>query len=118
MRSGLEPACYNAISSSWQVCTAATIANGGGLTNATNQLIGCINRNLAATGQTHDWYRPGGQTGVSYQSGYFLYQNCDSMVLGEIFYRAVGQDIKTFADTYLFSKLTFQLIGGEIIQPA
>ena len=27
------------------------------------------------------------------------------MVLGEIFYRATGQDIKSFADTYLFSKL-------------
>ena len=105
MRSGLEPACYDALSSAWQVCTAVTIASGGGLTNATNQLIGCINRNLAATNQTHDWYRPGGQDGIVYQTGYFLYQNCDSMVLGEIFYRAVGQDIKTFADTYLFSKL-------------
>ena len=65
MRSGLEPACYDALSSAWQVCTAVTIASGGGLTNATHQLIGCINRKLAATNQTHDWYRPGGQTGVS-----------------------------------------------------
>ncbi len=105
MRSGLVPTCYDALSSSWQVCTAATIADGGGTTNAINQVDGCIDRNLAATNQTHDWYRPGGQAGVTYQTGYFLYQNCDSLILGEIFYRAVGQDIKTFADTHLFSKL-------------
>ena len=117
MRSGLEPACYDSSSSSWTICNAVTIGSGGGLTSATNQLIGCIDRNLAATGQTHNWYRSGS---VNFESGYFVYQNCDTMVLGEIFYRAVGQDIKTFADTYLFSKLNItadwwrdNVVGGQ-----
>ena len=117
MRSGLEPACYDSSSSSWTVCNAVTIGSGGGLTSAPNQLIGCINRNLAATGQTHNWYQSGS---VNFESGYFVYQNCDTMVLGEIFYRAVGQDIKTFADTYLFSKLNItadwwrdNVVGGQ-----
>tara|TARA_A100001388_G_scaffold263386_1_gene233751 strand:+ start:1 stop:903 length:903 start_codon:yes stop_codon:yes gene_type:complete len=105
MRSGLEPACYDSQTSSWAVCSANNIGSGGGMVGATDQLIGCINRNLAATGQPHDWYRPGIVPAPNFEAGYFLYSNCDTMILGEIFYRAVGQDIKSFGDTHLFSKL-------------
>jgi CubicO group peptidase (beta-lactamase class C family) len=57
---------------------------------------------MAGTGQTHSWY----QSGLyNYDEGDWVYQNCDTQILGEIFFRAVGQDIKTFADTYLFSKI-------------
>ena len=35
----------------------------------------------------------------------FEYNNCNTMLLGEILERATGQDFKVFADTYLFSKL-------------
>ena len=120
MRSGLEPACYNSETSSWAVCSANNIGSGGGLTSATDQLIGCIDRNLAATGQPHDWYRPGIVPAPNFEAGYFLYSNCDTMILGEIFFRAVGQDIKTFGDTHLFSKLNITAdwwrdnsIGGQ-----
>ena len=102
MRSGLEPACYDAGTSTWSVCNLISINGGGSLGQAPNQLSGCIASNKAATGQTHSWYRSGS---TNYEAGYFSYQNCDTMLLGEVFYRAVGQDIKSFADTHLFSKL-------------
>ena len=105
MRSGLEPACYDGQTSSWTVCSANNIGSGGTMMTATDQLTGCIDRNLAATGQPHDWYFPGIVPAPNFEAGYFLYSNCDTMILGEIFYRAVGQDIKSFGDTHLFSKL-------------
>ena len=58
-----------------------------------------LNQNYSASIETNFRDKP------NFEIGYFLYSNCDTMILGEIFYRAVGQDIKTFGDTHLFSKL-------------
>ncbi len=102
MRSGLVPKCYSDLGG-WVECDATTISGGGGFVSSNDQLNECINnRTMAATGQTHSWY----QSGLyNYDEGDWVYQNCDTQILGEIFFRAVGQDIKTFADTYLFSKI-------------
>jgi CubicO group peptidase (beta-lactamase class C family) len=56
-----------------------------------NQMGACINRglNAALSGATKPW----------------LYSNCDSMVLGEILYRATGKDIQDYAEINLFSKI-------------
>ena len=43
--------------------------------------------------------------GSTYESGYWVYSNCDTMVLGEILFRATGQDLQTYADRHLFSKI-------------
>jgi CubicO group peptidase (beta-lactamase class C family) len=102
MRSGLEPGCFNALTSQWEVCNGTSISSGGSISSAPNTITGCIDRNLAATGQTHAWYYGGV---LNFDSGDFEYSNCDSQVLGEILFRATGKDIKTFGDTYLFSKL-------------
>ena len=102
MRSGLVPKCYSD-ATDWVECDGSGMAGGGGYVSADDQLTECINnRNKAAVGQTHSWYQGGN---YNYDEGDFVYQNCDTQVLGEIFFRAVGQDIKTFADTYLFSKI-------------
>ena len=102
MRSGLVPKCYSD-SGGWVECDAAGIQGGGGYVSSDNQLSECINnRNMAATEVRHSWYQSGQ---YDFNSGDWMYQNCDTQVLGEIFFRAVGQDIKTFADTHLFSKI-------------
>ena len=102
MRSGLVPKCYSD-SGGWVECDAEGIQGGGGYVSSDNQLSECINnRNMAATEARHSWYQSGG---FDFNKGDWMYQNCDTQVLGEIFFRAVGQDIKTFADTYFFSKI-------------
>ena len=102
MRSGLVPKCYNDLNG-WTECDAAGISGGGGFVSSNDQLTECIqNRSMAATETTHSWYQGGG---YDFNKGDWMYQNCDTQVLGEIFFRAVGQDIKSFADTYLFSKI-------------
>ena len=105
MRSGLIPTCWvvdpnDPANSGFQDCDGTNILSGGNLIGPENQLTGCIARNLAISNTAYPWYQ-----NQIFQSGSWLYQNCDTMVLGEIFYRATGQDIKSFADTYLFSKL-------------
>ncbi len=102
MRSGLVPKCYSD-AQGWYNCDNAGIVGGGGFVSSEDQLSECINnRTMAATEARHSWYQGGTQ---DFNKGDWMYQNCDTQVLGEIFYRAVGFDIKTFADTYLFSKL-------------
>ncbi len=56
-----------------------------------NQMDACINceLNAALSGATKPW----------------LYSNCDSMVLGEILYRATGKDLQDYAEINLFSKI-------------
>ena len=98
MRSGLEPGCYT---DAWYVCDGGGLSSGGSFGLSEDQLTGCINRNLAQTGIPHPWY----YAGMPFQDGYFKYSNCDTMILGEIFFRATGKDIMTFAETYLFSEL-------------
>ena len=102
MRSGLVPKCYSDLGG-WVECDATSIAGGGGFVSSNDQLTECINnRSMAATEARHSWYQGGG---YDFNEGDWVYQNCDTQVLGEIFFRAVGQDIKSFADTYFFSKI-------------
>jgi CubicO group peptidase (beta-lactamase class C family) len=61
----------------------------------------CLARELAETGVIQPWY----SSTVVYQAGAWLYSNCDTMVIGEILYRATGNDLETYADINLFSKL-------------
>ena len=109
MRSGLIPKCYTD-ASGWNICSAAEVGSGGGFVTADDQLTECINRQMAQTGITHAWYVNGVNT---FDSGDWVYQNCDTQVLGEIFFRAVGQDIKSFADTYLFSKIGITPVSAD-----
>ena len=104
MRSGLVPKCFTD-QGVWAECNTAV--GGGGLVGSNDQLSECINnRSMAETETTHSWYQAGFAGGpYDFNKGDWMYQNCDTQVLGEIFFRAVGQDIKTFADTYLFSKI-------------
>ena len=102
MRSGLVPKCYSD-EGGWTACDGTGITGGGGFVSSNDQLTECIqNRSMAATEARHSWYQGGG---YDFNKGDWMYQNCDTQVLGEIFFRAVGQDIKSFADTYLFSKI-------------
>lgn len=103
MRSGLPLVCYDVAGQSLGVCTNAGSA-GGDLVFSNDQMSACINRPLAATNVNQPWHT----TGAIWQSGYWLYSNCDTMVLGEILYRATGQDLQTYADLHLFSKIGMQ----------
>ena len=103
MRSGLPLVCYDFAGQSLGVCTDAGSA-GGNLVFSSNQMSACINRPLAATNVNQPWHT----TGPIWQAGYWLYSNCDTMVLGEILYRATGQDLQTYADLQLFSKIGMQ----------
>lgn len=101
MRSGLHQGCYGAseadeIGNCADIPSASTVG-GGDIARATNQLEGCINQAFNST--LHGSYDS------SSPSSYYLYSNCDTMILGEIFYRATGTDINMFAETNLFSKL-------------
>tara|TARA_B110000967_G_scaffold9394_1_gene9464 strand:- start:2379 stop:3773 length:1395 start_codon:yes stop_codon:yes gene_type:complete len=103
MRSGLPIACYDFAAQSLEVCPDGGNA-GGDLVYSSDQMSACIDRPLAATNVYQPWYT-GGQP---WQAGYWLYSNCDTMVLGEILYRATGQDLQTYADLHLFSKIGMQ----------
>ena len=102
MRSGLVPMCFDFTLQNLQECKNLTdSASGGDIVFADNQLDGCINRSLAESGVLQPWFS---DTDI-YNRGDFLYSNCDTMVLGEIIYRATGQDIQTYAEQKLFSKI-------------
>ena len=103
MRSGLYPACYEASKNILAECSnALDSSSGGNLVFSDNQLTGCINRSFAQDGINHPWF----DNGMSiYNKGDFVYSNCDTMVLGEIIFRATGQDIQTYAEYNLFSKI-------------
>ena len=103
MRSGLPPACYNFETGEIGVCLNANdSSSGGNIIYADDQLTKCIDRELAAEGVPHPWYESG--TSI-FSRGAFQYSNCDTMVLGEIIFRATGQDVQTYAEYNLFSKI-------------
>ena len=103
MRSGLPPACFNFATNEIGEClNASDSSSGGNIVYADDQLTKCIDRNLATEGVTHPWFENGLTV---YSRGAFQYSNCDTMVLGEIIFRATGQDIQTYAEYNLFSKI-------------
>ena len=103
MRSGLVPMCFiSSINNIGECQTASGASSGGNIVYANDQMTKCISRNLADEGVTHPWYESGS---VPFTRGNFLYSNCDTMVLGEIIFRATGQDLQTFAEYNLFSKI-------------
>ena len=103
MRSGLPPACYNFGTNEIGECiNASDSSSGGNIIYADDQLTKCIDRELAIQGVTHPWYDNGSSI---YSRGAFQYSNCDTMVLGEIIFRATGQDVQTYAEYNLFSKI-------------
>ncbi|MFL2708409.1 MAG: serine hydrolase domain-containing protein [Gammaproteobacteria bacterium] len=103
MRSGLPPACYNFGTNEIGECiNAGDSSSGGNIVYADDQLTKCIDRELASQGVTHPWYDNGSSI---YSRGAFQYSNCDTMVLGEIIFRATGQDVQTYAEYNLFSKI-------------
>jgi|TARA_B110000483_G_scaffold104681_1_gene127743 CubicO group peptidase (beta-lactamase class C family) len=103
MKSGLVPMCFIASINDIGECeTASGASSGGNMVYANDQMTKCISRNLADEGVTHPWYANGS---APFSRGNFLYSNCDTMVLGEIIFRATGQDLQTFAEYSLFSKI-------------
>ena len=100
MRSGMPTACFDQTTGSLGVCAIAE-GSGGDLVFSSNQMDACLARELAETDVIQPWY----SSTVVYQAGAWLYSNCDTMVIGEILYRATGNDLETYADINLFSKL-------------
>ena len=101
MRSGLAPACFSETTETLGECEqAADSEAGGNIVFHFDQMTACIDRSLAIDGAAYVWARGG-----SYQSGEFVYSNCDTQVLGEILFRATGQDPATFAQQNLFEPL-------------
>jgi CubicO group peptidase (beta-lactamase class C family) len=101
MRSGLPILCADANNPTLGICSNDSADSGGNLTLSDNQMDECIARQMAATGIPQPWYT----YGSTYESGYWVYSNCDTMVLGEILFRATGQDLQSYADRHLFSKI-------------
>ena len=102
MRSGLDPICFNKDLGELDTCkNTSDSSSGGDLVYSDDQLSKCINRELAESGVIQFWYS---DTNI-YNRGDFKYSNCDTQVLGEILFRATGQDIQTFAEYQLFSKI-------------
>jgi len=108
MRSGLVPVCFNFSNGELGECLNSNdSSSGGNIVYSNDQLTKCINRQLASEGLQYPWY----SNGVNeYINGSFVYSNCDTMVLGEIIFRATGQDIQTYADYNLFSKLNIEAL--------
>ena len=106
MRSGLYPVCFDQFDDELKECSnRSDSSSGGNIVFSDDQMTGCINRNFAEDGKTHPWY---GDGNTVYTKGDFVYSNCDTMVLGEIIFRATGQDIQTFAEYNLFSKINIE----------
>ena len=101
MRSGLPILCADANNPTLGICSNDSADSGGNLTLSDNQMGECIARQMAATGIPQPWYT----YGSTYESGYWVYSNCDTMVLGEILFRSTGQDLQSYADRHLFSKI-------------
>ena len=101
MRSGLVPVCFLANSGALGECAnQGDAAAGGNIVFYPDQMTGCINRGLAVDGAPYPWDSDG-----IYTEGEFLYSNCDTQVLGEILFRATGQDPGTFAQAELFEAI-------------
>ncbi len=83
-----------------QMCFGISLApcsdndeNGGNLVFSNDQMTACINRNLVNPDMEN------------FLEGNFNYSNCDTMVLGEILFRASGMDLQTYAENKLFSRI-------------
>ena len=101
MRSGLVPVCFLPDSGALGECTnQGDAAAGGNIVFYPDQMTGCINRGLAVDGAPYPWDADG-----IYTEGEFLYSNCDTQVLGEILFRATGQDPGLFAQAELFEPI-------------
>lgn len=100
MRSGMPTVCFDQTTESLGTCTTSD-GSGGSLVFSNNQMDACLERELAETGVIQPWY----STTEAYQANAWLYSNCDTMVIGEILYRATGKDLEAYADINLFSKL-------------
>ena len=97
MRSTLVPTCGDRTTTSLYPCQTWA-SSGGALVYADDQLSACIQAQVADSG-SQPWYNG------EWQPGNFYYSNCDTQLLGEILFRATGQDPFTYASTHLFSKL-------------
>jgi len=107
MRSGLYPMCFDDDLGELDNCNnTSDSSSGGDLVFSDDQLTKCINRELAESGIIQPWY----SDTIIYNRGDFKYSNCDTQVLGEILFRATGQDLQTYADYQLFSKIGINAI--------
>lgn len=104
MRSGLLPMCSDPFTKIISECQDYLGASSGGnIVFVDDQLSSCIGRDFAIPGAIYPWLPPW-QGGV-YEINQFLYSNCDTQVLGEIIYRATGQDPGLYAQRKLFEPL-------------
>ncbi|MDG1865908.1 MAG: serine hydrolase, partial [Woeseiaceae bacterium] len=105
MHSGLTMACASNSSGEWiLVSNCDTWRRDNGILYFDDMLDGCINREMAQTGVDYPWFNDYG-SGELWKSGDYVYMNCDTMVVGEILFRATGKNIETYADLNLFSKI-------------
>ena len=106
MRSGLVPICFLQNTGALGECVnGSDAAAGGNIVYDQDQMSACINRPLAVDGGAYPW-----ANGGVYTANEFLYSNCDTQVLGEILYRATGQDPGTFAEAELFEPLNIAAV--------
>ena len=107
MRSGLVPKCSSFETGVVGECSDyLSASSGGNIVYAADQLSGCIDREFAVPGTVYPWVSPQGDG--PYEAGQFYYSNCDTQVLGEIIFRATGQDPGLFAQQNLFEPLNIE----------
>ena len=107
MRSGLVPKCSSFETGVVGECSDyLSASSGGNIVYAADQLSGCIDREFAVLGTVYPWVSPQGDG--PYEAGQFYYSNCDTQVLGEIIFRATGQDPGLFAQQNLFEPLNIE----------
>ena len=107
MRSGLVPKCSSFETGVVGECgDYPSASSGGDILYAADQLSECIDREFAVPGTVYPWVSPEGDG--AYEAGQFYYSNCDTQVLGEIIFRATGQDPGLFAQQNLFEPLNME----------
>ena len=107
MRSGLVPKCSSFETAVVGECSDyLSASSGGNIVYAADQLSECIDREFAEPGTVYPWVSPQGDG--AYEAGQFYYSNCDTQVLGEIIFRATGQDPGLFAQQNLFEPLNME----------
>ena len=107
MRSGLVPKCSSPATGLVGECSDyLSASSGGNIVYAVDQLSECIDRDFAVPGTVYPWVSPEGDG--AYEAGQFYYSNCDTQMLGEIIFRATGQDPGLFAQQNLFDPLNME----------
>ena len=107
MRTALIPKCSSFESAAVGECRDyPSASSGGNIVYAADQLSQCIDREFAVPGTVYPWVSPEGDG--AYEAGQFYYSNCDTQVLGEIIFRATGQDPGLFAQQNLFEPLNME----------